>query len=148
MCLVTQFVDLKIDKRINMEKKSKIAKSTFSNEWTNPSGGKTYYYDVAMQNGDVGSCGVSEKNSIRVKVGSKVTYQINGTKIKIVSVESEEKKYSTYKKGRTTKDSMLGYAWSYAKDLHIAGKSMSDIDELDQMATYIYNRIGQMLDEE
>tara|TARA_R110001599_G_scaffold288252_1_gene491101 strand:+ start:118 stop:519 length:402 start_codon:yes stop_codon:yes gene_type:complete len=133
-----------------MEKKSKIVKSVFSNEWTNPSGGTTYYYDVALLNGDVGSCGVSEKDSVRVKVGSQVNYQINGTKIKIVSVEnSAEKKYSGYKKGgRITKDSMLGYSWSYAKDAWIGGKTMADIQELDEMATYIYNRIGEMLNDD
>ena len=131
-----------------MEKKSKIKTSVFSNEWTNPSGGKTYYYDIALQNGDTGACGVSQKDSIRVKVGSTVTYNINGNKIKILSVENEQSYKSNYKRGKTTQDSMLGYAWSYAKDLHIAGKTMEDIDELNRMARYIYKEIGKMLNDE
>ena len=131
-------------------KQSKITKSVFSNEWTNPSGGTTYYYDISFENGDTGACGVSEKSSSRVTVGSKVNYQINGTKIKILSVEKsfEKKPRSSYKKSRISKDSMLGYSWSYAKDLQIAGRTMEDMEELNAMATYIYDRIGEMLNDE
>ena len=42
----------------------------------------------------------------------------------------------------------LGYAWSYAKDLIIAGKTMKDVEELNNVARYIYSEIGKMLNEE
>jgi len=142
--------NLEIDKlRIMSEKKSKIVKSSFSNEWTNPSGGTTYYYDIEFENKDYGAVGVTTKDSDRVLVGQQVTYTINGNKIKIVAVDNEPKKPTYAKKGyKTSQESMLGYAWSYAKDLHIAGKSMQDIEELNKMARYIYEEIGKMLDNE
>ena len=40
---------------------------------------------------------------------------------------------------------MLGYAWSYAKDLIVAGKTMQDVEELNNVARYIYDQIGDML---
>jgi hypothetical protein len=42
----------------------------------------------------------------------------------------------------------LGYAWSYAKDLIIAGKTLQDMEELNAVARYIYNEIGSMLNNE
>lgn len=150
-CMVIKFGDLETDKiRImSNEKSAKITKSNFSNEWTNPSGGTTYYFDVVLDNKDAGAIGVTSKDSERVKVGQKIKYTINGTKIKVVDVFTEvaKPKYNNYK-GKNSQESFLGYAWSYAKDLHIAGKTMSDIEELNEMARYIYNEIGKMLNDE
>ena len=40
-------------------------------------------------------------------------------------------------------EAFLGYAWSYAKDLLIAGKTMKDMKVLKDMATFIYDEIGE-----
>ena len=66
---------------MSVEKKGRIIKSVFSNEWTNPSGGTTYYYDIEFDNKDKGAVGSTTKDSDRVMVGQNVLYQINGTKI-------------------------------------------------------------------
>jgi hypothetical protein len=42
-------------------------------------------------------------------------------------------------------EEFLGYAWSYAKDLIIAGKKMKDVEECSQLAEYIYGKIKDML---
>jgi hypothetical protein len=47
-----------------------------------------------------------------------------------------------------SQEEFLGYAWSYAKDLIVAGKKAKDLEELNKMATYIYERIGVMLNGE
>tara|TARA_B100001778_G_C18302272_1_gene500379 strand:- start:37 stop:489 length:453 start_codon:yes stop_codon:yes gene_type:complete len=150
--MVIQIGDLEIDKNrvMSKEKSAKIVKSVFSNEWCNPSGGTTYYYDIELDNNDAGAVGVTTKDSERVQVGQKIKYNINGTKIKVVEVEKEAVQKTSYKayKGKNSQESFLGYAWSYAKDLHIAGKTMEDIEELNSMARYIYDEIGKMLNNE
>jgi hypothetical protein len=133
-----------------MNKTSKIAKSTFSNEWTNPSGGTTFYYDIVFTNGDSGSVGVQDKLSDnKIKVGKELNYEIINGKIKVNQMSNTPKTdYSsnkTYSKPKTSQEQMLGYAWSYAKDFIVAGKTMSDVEELNQVARYIYNQIGDML---
>jgi hypothetical protein len=42
-------------------------------------------------------------------------------------------------------EAFLGYAWSYSKDLIIAGKTMKDVEELNKVARYIYEQMGKML---
>jgi hypothetical protein len=136
------------------EKTSIIKSSTFSNEWENPSGGITYYFDIELANGEIGSTGVTQKNSPKIAVGNEVTYTKNGNKIKITKSEqpnaggsqysSQTTKHTSYKK-TSSQDAFLGYAWSYAKDLIIAGKTMDDVEELNAVARYIYDEIGKML---
>lgn len=137
---------------------SKVAKSTFSNEWANPSGGTTYYYDLEMENGDSGSIGVTEQNSEKVKEGAEITYNLIGNKFKNVKMSDGStgsnakqsksgsgggRKNNSY--GVPTQESMLGYCWGYAKDLIIAGKTMDDVEELNKVARYIYGQVGAML---
>lgn len=128
---------------------SKISSSVFSNEWTNPSGGTTYYYDITFENGDSGSIGVTDINSEKVRVGTELTYTIINGKIKVQQMpNTPTPKYTgnrNYSKGKNSQEQFLGYAWSYAKDLIIAGKTMQDVDELNKVARYIYNEIGDML---
>ena len=50
-----------------------------------------------------------------------------------------------YSKSKNPQEQMLGYAWSYAKDLIVAGKTMQDVEELNNVARYIYDQIGDML---
>ena len=137
------------------EKESKVTKSTFSNEWQNPSGGTTYYFDLILANGDTGSIGVMDKNSEKVVVGYELNYTMINGKIKAVSMPNNAPTSKPSSGGTTTRpygkpnhNSFLGYTWGYAKDLIIAGKTMKDVEELNQVARYIYNEIGKMLDEE
>jgi hypothetical protein len=131
------------------DKVSKISQSTFSNEWTNPSGGNTYYFDIVFANGDKGSIGVTDKFSDKIKVGTELNYQIINNKIKVSQMPNTPKTDypKTYSKGKNSQDQFLGYAWSYAKDLIIAGKGMNDVEELNQVARYIYDQIGEMLND-
>lgn len=141
------------------EKVSTVTKSTFSNEWTNPSGGTTYYYDLELQNGDKGSIGVTDNNSDKVKVGHELNYTIHNGKIKAVSMSNNGSGGGSQKKnsgskggglntryGKPSHESFLGYTWGYAKDLIIAGKSMEDVEEMNKVARYIYAEIGKMLE--
>jgi hypothetical protein len=133
-------------------KTSKIKSSTFSNEWQNPSGGSTYYYDLVLENGEKGSTGVNQKDSPKIQVGTEIKYTLNGLKLKIVNVESTSEGASSNafkaKSKPSSQEQFLGYSWSYAKDLIIAGKTSKDMDELKAMAEYIYNNIGKMLNNE
>lgn len=134
-------------------KKSIIKKSTFSNEWQNPSGGTTFYYDLELENGEKGSTGVTTKDSPKVAVGTEISYTLNGLKLKIVNVESQASAPASNagkpKQNRpAAQDQFLGYSWSYAKDLLIAGKTSKDMEELQKMAEFIYDRIGNMLNNE
>jgi hypothetical protein len=134
------------------EKKATITEANFSNEWSNPGGGTTYYYDITLSNGDKGSTGVAQKNSSKIAIGTEISYFLNLGKIKITnSTPPPSEKYSgqtsptkSYKK-TSSQDAYLGYAWSYAKDLIIAGKTMDDVEELNAVARYIYDEIGKML---
>lgn len=129
------------------DKVSKISQSVFSNEWTNPSGGTTYYFDIVFANGDSGSIGVTDKFSDKVKVGTELNYQIINGKIKVNQMSNTPKTDypKTYSKGRNSQEQYLGFTWGYAKDLIIAGKTMEDVEELNKVARYIYDQIGDML---
>jgi hypothetical protein len=137
------------------EKTSIIKKSTFTSEWVNSGGSLTYWYDLELENGEIGSVGVVQKDSPKILVGAEITYyKENAKKIKIVkhhssttSIGTSLSTAKTYKKA-ATQDAYLGYAWSYAKDLVIAGKTMKDMEELNAVARYIYNEIGSMLNNE
>ena len=137
------------------EKTSIVKKSTFTSEWMNGSGSLIYWYDLELEDGETGSVGVAQKNSAKVEVGSEITYyKENAKKIKIVkhhvvstTVGTSTSNSKSYKKA-ATQDAYLGYAWSYAKDLIIAGKTMNDMEELNAVARYIYNEIGSMLNNE
>lgn len=132
------------------QKTSVIKTSNFSNEWLNPSGKLVYYYDLVLENGDTGSVGIMNKGSEDVQVGTEINYTLSNNKIKIVRESSQtfskpnKPTYNNYK-NKNGQEQFLGYAWSYAKDLIIAGKGMEDVDELNQVARYIYDEIGTML---
>lgn len=140
------------------EKKSKIVKCVFTNDWVNPSGGTTYYHEITLENGDTGNCGTKEKYPQKLKEGTIIVYSIDDKrKIKITTVEDQKPMEQQYKKtytnqtktfGTKKQDDFLGYAWSYAKDLVVAGKTMQDVEELNKVARYIYEEIGKMLNNE
>jgi hypothetical protein len=134
---------------------SKIVKSTFTTEWKAPNGAVLYYHELIMDNGDKGTCGIKEKSPPRIWSGANVTYSIDDkNKIKIISSDMDNQPQQTttgktFNKHNTSKqDTFIGYAWSYAKDLIIAGKTMEDVEELNKVARFIYDEIGKMLQNE
>lgn len=145
-------------------KSGKIISCTYRDKWLNPLSKKfIYYHDVVTDEGKVLNIGTMEKNSLRIKVGAIIDYVIDEKgKTKIISSsndaskiaeralqENEKNKSSDDKNSRIKgQEAFLGYAWSYAKDLLIAGKTMKDMDELNKMARFIYDEIGNMLSNE
>lgn len=151
-----------------MNKKATINKCEFTGEFQHPSGNTYYYHELTLDNGDVGSCGKVEKYPFELTTGNYIEYTIDAKKkIKVLGVASKEqdKRHSTSggtgaKKGFLPYDEyikvkqqqvgkkpeeFLGYAWSYAKDLIIAGKKMKDIEECSKFAEFIYGKIKDML---
>ena len=142
-------------------KTAKILESIFESEWKNPKYNKLmFYYQLILDNGDIGFVGVIEKGSRRIKKGAMIEYSIDDkNKIRLNSSSNDPKviaenalakrsekvlpKTPAYR-GRK-QDEFLGFAWGYAKDLMIAGKSLEDIKKLPEMAQYIYDEIGKML---
>lgn len=145
---------------------AKVVSCNFNKEWLNPVSKKiVYYHDVIFDNGDICDIGSMDKNSLRIKKGAVVEYIIDSkSKTKVLSSSNDAKQVAaaalTAKKEKVNKinqsfeqekqrikgqEAFLGYAWSYAKDLLIAGKSMQDTEELNKMARFIYEEIGKML---
>lgn len=133
-------------------KEAIVTKCTFNSEWLNPASKKIiYYHELIMDNGDKGVCGTIEKYSSRIEVGAKLEYTINPNGKMTLSSSSNDKKLEEKPKGAAKikgQEAFLGYAWSYAKDLIIAGKTMDDVDELNKIARFIYNELGKMLSNE
>jgi len=135
------------------EKTATILKCTFTKEWKNPKGAIVYYHLLQLDNGDVGNIGTMEKNPSKIKEGTKITYEIKDDKIKLV-VDSGYKATKSkggggaYRKREMSDEEFLGYAWSYAKDLIVAGKKMKDFKELKDLARAIYGEIKLIREEE
>lgn len=136
-------------------KTSKILNCTFTSEWKAPNGAVLYYHELQMENGDKGTCGIKEKSPPKIWSGAIVTYTIDDkNKIKVIKSDMDNQPQQgqvikTYTKQNTSKqDTFIGYAWSYAKDLIIAGKTMEDMEELNKVARFIYDEIGKMLQNE
>jgi hypothetical protein len=105
-----------------MEKKAKITRTTFKNEWTG-NGNTVYYHDIELDNGDKGSIGSKEKMPARLNPGTELTYTIDGNKIKAVNAASGGGGFTGGgKKGPDPKVQIVGFAMSYTKDLIVAGK--------------------------
>lgn len=136
-------------------KTGKITSVTLKSEWINPITKKVvYYHDIVIDNGDTGSIGVMDVTSPKIKKGAKIEYEFDAKgKMKINSSSAEKKKPNpkeTAPIGLRVKgqEAFLGYAWSYAKDLIIAGKTSKDFAELKKVAALIYNEIGLMINNE
>jgi len=145
----------------------KVVSCEFESEWLNPHSKKiVYYHDVVTDMGDILNIGTMDKNSNRIKKGAFIEYTINekgktslisssNDKAKIAEqavLDKEEKAKklsSVFDKNRIKgQEAFLGYAWSYAKDLIIAGKTMNDVNELKNIAKFIYDEIGKQLSNE
>ena len=138
-----------------------VLKCEFNSEWLNPINKKIiYFHDVTTDIGDTARCGTVEKNSPRIKKGVFIEYEIDDNgKMKLHESSADkgsmlapgsDKLVKAPRKESTTsrikgQEGFLGYAWSYAKDFIIAGKTMKDVEELNKVARYIYNEMGKML---
>lgn len=138
--------------------KGKILKCDYKDEWLNPvNKKKLYIHEIVTDDGGKGKVFTVEKMSPRISVGTYIEYEYDFIKDKITIHSSSVDKSATISKTgeklevksklppSARQESYLGYAWSYAKDLIIAGKGIKDLEELDKVATYIYERIGKQL---
>lgn len=133
---------------MNTIKEAKVTQCTFTSEWLNPASRKMlYYHEIILDNGDRATCGSIEKNSSRIEVGATIQYSLNNGRMTLHSSSNDKKneEKSPAKSKIKGQEAFLGYAWSYAKDLIIAGKTMEDVDELNKVARYIYSELGKML---
>ncbi len=143
------------------EKSGKVLDCVFEDEWINPMSKKTiYYHRISIDNGDIGKVGAMEKNSTRIKKGALIEYTIDeNNKIKVLHSSNDAKKFAKNQvlkdgvvvvksgpKGRRH-DEFLGFVWGYAKDLVIAGKSMDDVRKMPEIAQYLYDEVGKMLNQ-
>jgi hypothetical protein len=107
-----------------MEKKAKITRVVFKNEWSGPNG-KVFYHEVELDNGDKGQIGCKEKEPAKLNPGCELIYTIEktdkGTKIKAVNTNPSPFAGGG-KKGPDPKVQIVGFAMSYTKDLIIGGK--------------------------
>jgi hypothetical protein len=105
-----------------MEKKAKITRAVFKNEWTG-NGNTVYYHDIELDNGDKGSIGSKEKMPAKLNPGNELTYTIDNGKIKAVNAQVGGGGFAGGgKKGPDPKVQIVGFAMSYTKDLVVAGK--------------------------
>lgn len=142
-----------------MIKTSKIKKCQIQSKWLSPTLNKyVYYHELIFENGDFGVCGRMVENPEDMKVGCNMEYDINGTKIKFIrnADEPQQDRGGYSKRGGDRKngykkkpDEFLGYAYSYAKDLVVAGKtSKKNLQDLQTIATTIYAHITTLLMQE
>jgi hypothetical protein len=108
-----------------MEKKAKIKRTVFKNEWKG-SNGSVYYHEVELDNGDKGQIGCKENMPVKLNPGNELTYTIEpdgrgGFKIKAVQ-QAGGFSGGGGKKGPDPKVQIVGFAMSYTKDLIIGGK--------------------------
>lgn len=101
-----------------MEKKAKIIRVVFKNEWAGQNG-TVFYHEVELDNGDKGQIGCKDKEPAFLNPGSELTYTIEigdkGNKIKRV----QESK-GGFHSGPKAPASPASFALSYAKDVVIA----------------------------
>jgi hypothetical protein len=110
-----------------MEKKAKITRAVFKNEWSG-NGNTVYYHDIELDNGDKGSIGSKEKMPAKLNPGNELTYTIDNGKIKAVNAQVGGGGFSGGggKKGPDPKVQIVGFAMSYTKDLIVADKIKVD----------------------
>lgn len=138
-----------------------ITKCKFTSEWKAPAPANSilYYHELTMDNGDVGNVATIEKYSDKIKEGAVIEYEIDDKKkIKIFTQTQnnpssngngqQSSKAPFVKKHITKPDTFLGYAYAYAKDMVIAGKTTKkDRENLELIATEIYEAIKKKLKE-
>ena len=138
-----------------MIKTAKVTKCQIQSKWLSPTSNKyVYYHEIHFDNGDKGVCGRMAENPDDMKIGCSVEYDITNEKIKFIKsayaenngYNKKDKKSFGYKKNP---DDFLGYAYSYAKDMVIAGKtSKKNVDDLKKIAQTIYSHVIELLKKE
>ncbi len=129
-----------------MEKTSKITRTVFKNEWTNPKGGSVFYHDIELENGDKGSIGSKEKEPSKLNPGQDLTYTIDGNKIKAFVPVAQ----NGFTGGKKIPANNASFALAYAKDVLVASwtsqSSMSSLpvplvstDEMLKLADKMFN---------
>jgi hypothetical protein len=126
-----------------MEKKAKIVRTVFKNEWSSANGTIVYYHDIELDNGDKGSIGTKEKMPAKLNPGSELTYTIDGNKIKAVSPPQGGGFGGGFGKKVDPKVQIIGFAMSYTKDLIVAGKV--HMTELEKEFHRIHNLMASKL---
>lgn len=144
-------------------KTSKIVKCKFLRIWNNPNGKDLFYHELTMENGDIGNVGTVDKYPEKIDEGRTITYTLDGNKLKLEAVEvvasqSQGSGGNTApaKRGKSggggggggrpkSQTDYLGFAYAYAKDLVIAGKTKkTDMDALKKIAEEIYGHVGEL----
>lgn len=134
-----------------MNKISKVTKCTFISEWVNQMGSTVYYHVLTLENGDTGSCGRVKKCPDDMSEGAKIEYTITEDKkikfVKQITNNNMENKYGKKSNYAKTPEDFLGYAYAYAKDMVVAGKtSKEDVENLQFIAKEIYKHITELLE--
>lgn len=106
-----------------MEKKAKITRTVFKNEWKGQNG-SVFYHDIELDNGDKGSIGAKEQMPAKLNPGQELTYTIDNGKIKAVAPANNFG--GGGRKGPDPKTQMIAFAMSYTKDLVVADKVKID----------------------
>lgn len=157
-----------------MIKTSKVKECTYTSNWKAPNGSFVYYHNVSFENGDTGVCGRNKQSPQDMIPGVEIEYEINAGKIKFMRPTNEaaqnsnhggnqqgggneqnysrnprrRNSYASQKGGNKHPHEFLGYSFSYAKDLVIAGKvSPADVADLKRIAKEIYFNVMDLLDE-
>lgn len=128
-----------------MEKKAKITRTTFKNEWKGDKG-SVFYHEIELDNGDKGEIGAKEQLPSKLNPGEELTYTIEagkyGNKIKAVAPTGGGFAGGG-RKGPEPKTQIIGFAMSYSKDLIVAGKV--DIKQLPETFERIYQLMASKL---
>lgn len=137
-------------------KTSKVKKCNPTSDWKSPAGTTIYYHEVEFENGDKGSCGRNKNNPDDMAIGCEIEYTITDNKIKFIKslggryMEQKQNNTATaktYTNNKKNPQEFLGYAYAYAKDMVIAGKtSEKDVADLKFIAETIYGHIKDMLE--
>lgn len=110
-----------------MEKKAKIVRTVFKNEWKGDKG-TVFYHEIELDNGDKGQIGTKEQMPAKLNPGQELTYTIEvtdkGNKIK--AVQPAGGGFAGGNRGPNPKVQIVGFAMSYTKDLIIADKVKID----------------------
>jgi len=144
-----------------MNKVSKVKSVNFTSEWKSPAGATFYYHEIELENGDTGNVGRNKTLPDDMKVGLEIEYSIEGKKIKFVKTMNNAETPNYYKNNKyynknngnynsnKSPESYLGYAYAYAKDMVVAGKtSKEDLENLQVIAESIYAHISELLKSE
>ncbi len=118
-----------------MEKKSKITRTIFKNEWSG-NNGTVFYHEVELENGDKGQIGCKDKSPQWLNPGNELTYTLEvsdkGTKIKKVNDQNQGYKGG----GGKPPASPASFALSYAKDVVIASWGEHSPKKMDSEALF------------